>query len=600
MSSSRSSDPAPEQLAAWRAQVDKELAGAPFDKLIYTTAEGFAIQPLYTERAVDPGLPGAAPYARGGSAEARPFQICMRVDPPALRRPGALAEDVEAGADALWIGSGDGEAADLAARHDLVLVEEDPATPSVDVLGERTRRVPHGSPEQQPSATRWSAHDPVATATSGLVVAEALPEVVGALAAVVRGYTARPSLRRCVRVSSLAFHDAGADAADELALILSTAAAYLRALVAEGLELDRVTEALWVQVAVGRDTFGELCKLRALRVVWHKLLAAAGARDTALAAMHAVCSSRTVAHRDPWVNMLRVTTQVFAAALGGAQLITPLSFDDGSGAASAQGRRLARNTALILREESHLGRVIDPAGGAYYVEARTDALAREAWSRFTQLERDGGIIRALVTGALRERLGAAWSRRAAAIARRKEPVLGVSEFANLGEQLPASAAIGTPIGPAKPVASALAAHRDGEAFESLRDRIEAAPRDVVLVTMGPPIEHRARAGYAASLFATAGLRTRELAAPDGTAAIAEASGGIDIACLCGSDERYAGEAVARAGELRAAGARKIVLAGRPGAREAELRAAGIDAFIYMGCDVLATLTELVAGARRDA
>jgi methylmalonyl-CoA mutase len=270
--------------------------------------------------------------------------------------------------------------------------------------------------------------------------------------------------------------------------------------------------------------------------------------------------------------MLRVTTQVFAAALGGAQLITPLAFDAAFATPSALGQRVARNTALVLREESQLGRVLDAGGGSYYLETRTDELARAAWSRFTEIERDGGIVQLLRTGALQTRLDAAWAQRAAAIARRKEPVLGVSEFANLREQLP---------GP--PVALP-GVHRDAEAFEALRSRVETAARDVALIQLGPPAEHRARTGFAEGLFAVAGLR----------ATPREIGSGLDVAVLCGSDERYAAEAAAAARALRAAGARRVALAGRPGAREAELREAGIDAFIYVGCDVLAALEDLLA------
>jgi len=376
----------------WRKQVDKELAGAAFDKLVTTTPEGLQIQPLYSEARVDPGLPGAAPFTRGGAAEARPFLICMRVDPVAGRRAGAVAEDLDGGADALWADAGDAEA--IAACRDRG----------------RAMIVSH---------------------------ADGRVELRGDGAA------------RTACVSSIAFHDAGADAADELALLLASVARELRA--------GGDGAALWAQVAIGRDTFGELCKLRALRVVWHKLMTAAGATDTALTALHAVCSARTQSARDPWVNMLRASTQVFAAALGGAQLITPLPFDAALGVMSAHGRRVARNTALVLREESHLGRVIDAAGGSYYVEDRTDALAREAWARFTQIERDGGMAQLVASGALRERLARSW----AAFAARQEPVLGVSEFANADEVV-SVAAVAPP--------SALASHRDDEAFTTERAR----------------------------------------------------------------------------------------------------------------------------------
>ncbi|MGN6104509.1 MAG: methylmalonyl-CoA mutase family protein [Kofleriaceae bacterium] len=561
--------PSPATLADWRAQVDKELAGVPFEKaLVHATAEGIAIQPLYIESSIDPGAPGVAPFVRGASASPGPFQICMRVD----ARPESLDEDVAGGADALWLDVGDDRALEAAVAHRLGAIIEVGARGAAEAqawLEGRASRELRGV----------LAIDPLSAVARGAASPATLDRALAELARVAASTIDSLPGVRTARVSSVVFHAAGADAADELALALSTGVAYLRALTDGGLDVAAAARALAVQVAIGRDTFGELCKLRALRLCWHKLLAAAGAPDEPLHALHAVCSPRTQSQRDPWVNMLRVTTEVFAAALGGAELVTPLSFDEALGAPSPLGRRTARNAALVLREESSLGRVLDPAGGAYYLEARTDALAREAWSRFTALERDGGIARALASGSLRERLAAAWERRAGAIARRKEPVLGVSEFANVDEQLP----MPVPAPQPAPAAPALVPRRDAEPFEALRARVEAAPREVALVTLGPPSEHRARLGYASALFAAAGLRATE------TAAVVRA----DIACLCGSDERYAELAAARARELRAAGCRRVVLAGRPGPLEAELRAAGVDHFVFVGCDVVATLTQLL-------
>lgn len=566
-------------LADWRAQVDKELAGVAFDKaLVHATAEGLAIQPLYTESAVDPGLPGAAPFTRGSAARPAPFQVCMQVGPPAQRGPGALEAELAGGTDALWIQSdaADREPYVFAASHGLAVISDLEEPPEAERV------------ESGPAASgAWFSTDPITGVARGLAPGPELAARIQAIGGVVERGLHRSPLQRTVRVSGLAFHDAGADAADELALMLSSGVAYLRALTDHGIAVDAAARALWVQIAIGRDTFGELCKLRALRRCWHKVLAATGAADVPPPPIHAVCASRTQSLHDPWVNMLRVTTEVFAAALGGAERITPAAFDAAFGPASDHGRRVARNTALVLREECHLGRVVDPGGGAYYIEQRSEALARAAWTQFSRIERDGGIAKLLVSGGLRARLDDAWQHRAQAIAKRKEPVLGVSEFANVDEKLPAP----VPAAPAAPASPALAVHRDAEAFEAVRARIAAAPRNVVLVTLGPPAEHRGRVGFARALFATGGLRTRELAA-------AEASdlAGVDVACLCGSDERYAAEAVQRAGELRAAGARKIVVAGRPGALEAELRAAGVTGFVFVGCDVVATLSELIGGA----
>lgn len=371
-------------------------------------------------------------------------------------------------------------------------------------------------------------------------------------------------------ISTLAFHAAGADAADELALGLSTLVAELRRRLAAGHDLATVAPRLSARVAVGRDTFGEVCKLRALRVCWRQVLDAAGVRGAAPVQVHAVCSSRTLSQRDPWVNMLRVTTQVFAAALGGAHRITPQAFDAAFEQHTPLGHRVARNTALVLRDESQLGRVADAAGGSYYIETRTDQLARAAWARFQDVERAGGVDELARSGQLQARLDAAWATRAAAIAKRKEPVLGVSEFANPREHLPGTPRASTP------------GHRDSEAFEALRTRVERAPRTIQLVRLGPAAEHRARVGFAENLFPVAGLT---IAPPDAD---------LDLACLCGSDDRYATEAADTARRLKAAGAKRVVLAGRPGPLEAELRAAGVDAFVFVGCDLLATFEELLA------
>ncbi len=450
--------------ADWKALVEKDLAGAPFDKLVATTAEGLHVQPLY----VDGPTPDAA--TRAGAAR---FGVCMRSD------AAHVAEDIDGGADAVWL--------------------ED----------------------------RDDAAHAIAQARGVRVVTRA-------------------------RISTLEYDDAGADAADELALALALLVADLRERAPAG--------DLSIRIAVGRDTFGEICKVRALRACARKVLTAAGAPEVT-PSIHAVCSSRTMTQFDRWTNMLRGTTQIFAAALGGADLVTPLPFD-----ASPHARRVARNAALVLRDESHLGRVVDPAGGSYYLDTRTDELARAAWTRFQAIEATGGIADRATKAALRARFDASWAAHAKAIAKRKEPIVGVSEYANVDEHT------------APP--QAYPGHRDSEAFDALRASIP--PTHVTLVPLGPPSEHRARVGFATALFATAGLRVHE----------ASSAMRPEVAVICGSDERYASEAAAKARELRAAGFAHVVLAGRPGAIEDALRAAGVDQFIYLGCDVIAVLAEL--------
>lgn len=512
--------------AQWRAQVEQELGGISFEKaLVQRTPEGLSIPSLYTQaestHLIDVG---------------ERFGICMRHKPDA--DVSQLTEDLDNGADGLWVSS-----------HSLSQIEERDAFFVIEgPLPDRVR-----------ADLRFALAGQEGDEVGGMAkeISKRYPHGVGAM------------------VSTLPYHQAGADSADELAFSLSTGAAHLAAMLQEGLGARAAARQLGVQISVGRDTFGELCKLRALRVCWSKLLRAAGAGGAGRLLVHAVCSSRTVSQRDPWVNILRCTTQVFAAALGGADWITPMAFDGALGAPSVLAQRLARNTGLILREESALGRVMDPAGGSYFLETLTDQLAREAWRRFRELEKEGGIAQVRASGKLEARLDAAWRARRALVAKRQVPVLGISEFANLEEDLP--------IRP--PALAVIAGHRDAEPFEHLRTQLEGAGRrpEALLVMLGSGSEARARANFASGIFAAGGIRCREVTADQKA----------PVACLCGTDERYASEAVARVRSLKAAGCQRVLFAGRPGSLEPALKEAGIDGFIYMGCDVVQVLTELL-------
>ncbi len=373
----------------------------------------------------------------------------------------------------------------------------------VDPIG-----APQGILERVGSTTTIALdHDPIGLRARGAATFATLATDLAALGPLARYACDHAPGSTSLMVSTLAVHDAGADAADELAVALSTGARYLDVLLESGLSLDAAAQQIAMQISVGRDTFLELCKLRALRTCWQKVLTAAGLPDAPRTLVHAVCSSRTLSVRDPWVNMLRVTTQLFSAILGGADLVTPATFDQVSGVPSALGRRVARNTGLVLREESYLGKVTDPAGGAYYLETLTDALARDAWKRFQTLEKEGGIIAALESGRLAARLEATWQARLEQLAKRKTPVLGTSEFANLDETLPVSVPSAHP--PRE--ALALPVHRDAETFEAIRtlaDAKQPAPRRSSSRWARSPNRDRGLASPPASSPRAASVRAR--------------------------------------------------------------------------------------------
>lgn len=363
----------------------------------------------------------------------------------------------------------------------------------------------------------------------------------------------RTGVRGTTAVSTLSFHLQGADAVDEVAIALS--------LVAQQPSLASLT----VTTSVGRDTFIELCKLRALRLCLTKLQLAAEVRPSVF--ITAQCSERTLTQRDPWVNMLRTTTQVFAAMLGGADEILPTTFDQDLGA-SALGERVATNTLRILAEESGLLRVADPAAGSYYLDTLTDQVARAAWKRFQEWEAKGGFP--AIEGTLKTELEAKWKGRLELVAKRKLPILGVSEFANVDEKLPGAAHLPT-------------AHRDAEQFEALRLAADALEPEALLLTLGTLAEPRARAGFTMNYLAAGGIRSREVSTAEQAT----------LVVICGTDERYATEAAGAATSLKAAGVKRVLLAGRPGEHEATWRAAGVDGFLFLGSDVVATLTDLL-------
>ncbi|MCL2723984.1 MAG: methylmalonyl-CoA mutase family protein [Polyangiaceae bacterium] len=539
--------------AKWRALVEKDLAGKPFDKaLVHEVLAGIPIEPLY---AAAPPVDASARLVRS-----EPFRICMRHDTDAA--VSELVADVTDGADALWL------PLDLhseIAREELAqatFVLEAREVPRPEIVTAITPRVILAV---DPIAWRACGHAPFTTLQKDL-------GALGQLAVAMRDGGHQVPIA-CV--STEPYHDAGADAADEIAIALSTGASYLEALLEAGLTPDEASAAIALRISVGRDTFVQMCKLRALRVCFTKMLVASGGSEVLV---HAVCSAQTLTVRDPWVNMLRVTTQVFAAVTGGADLVTPNAFDEAF--QSAFGQRVARNTGLVLREESALGKVSDPAGGSYYFDTLTDRLARQAWARFQDLSRSGGVAKLLESGEIARRLEASWHERLERIAKRKLPILGVSEFAFLEEKLPYAVPPATEETPEK---GALPVHRDASLFEALRTRADSVKPEILLLTLGAFASSRARAGFAANFFAAGGIKSREVSAVEPAT----------VVCLCGTDERYAEEASARASELKARGVSCVLLAGRPGALEAELRKAGVDGFLFVGCDVVATLAEIL-------
>lgn len=599
--------PAPEP-DAWVALVDQVLrrsgrigedapAGAGVEKLTWLTPDGVRVPPLLTAQDapdVEIGVPGAAPFVRGGRA-AGPVpdgwdvrQRHAESDPAAARE--AIAADLDNGVSSIWLAIGeggtapadlpavladvyldlapvvlDGEGSDLGAAEFLALAAErgvDPAallgTLGLDPLGRRART------------------------GDG-------PDLGSILPLARRVADEYPQLRAIV-VDALPVHGAGASEGQELGWSLAAGVAYLRVLTTAagrddgtaGLDLPAAARLLEFRYAATAEQFPTIAKLRAARRLWARVTQACG--EALPQHQHAVTSPVMQTRRDSYVNLLRGTVAGFAAGVGGADAVTVAPFDAAIGAPGPFSRRIARNTQSLLVQEAHLARVIDPAGGSWFVEHLTAELARAAWEFFQEIEAAGGARAVLDSGFLADRVAVVRERRERDVATRRAPLTGVSEFADLHEkpveraQVPARAGGGLPV------------FRLAEPYEARRDRSDAVlartgerPR-ALLATLGPPAAYTARAGFARNLLAAGGIDAVDAGPTETPEDVAKAftDAGTPVAVLCSTDAIYAERAPATVAVLREAGARHILLAGKADVP-------GLDGHLAAGCDALAVI-----------
>ena len=367
--------------------------------------------------------------------------------------------------------------------------------------------------------------------------------------------------------------------------------------------MDAAAGLIGFRLAATADQFVTIAALRAARVMWARVVTASGGSDHAARQyQHAVTATHMYSRRDPWVNLLRGASAALAAGVAGADAVTVLGFDHASvtvDADGALGRRLARNTQLLLLEESHLARTADPAGGSFYVESLTQQLASEGWRVLRDVEASGGIEAAIDSGALAAAIEESWQCRLEALRTRSEPLVGVSEFALLDE----TAQAGRTGSGSAPSGSGLPVRRLAEPFERLRDaadRHQAATGDrpaAWVAALGPPADHSARTAWAQNLLAAGGIEARGGIGVDSPIAAAAdfAASGLAAAVITGTDDMYRLRGAATAGALNDAGAAVVALVcdpDTPAELLAALQSAGIDDTWHGGIDAAATLDRL--------
>jgi methylmalonyl-CoA mutase len=557
-----------------------------WDLLAHTTLDGIEVSPLGTDR-----LDAARADRPHRAGE---WDVRVPVDQPdASAANRQLLEELETGATSLWLQVGPAglPAGGIATALEGVLLDAAPVVLDAPVNSlDAARSLLALRPEQGFAAGTNLGVDPVGASLRAGRRANGGPEAPEQMtSAVVEGWRlAEEAGCLALVVDGTAVHDLGASDAQELGYVLATAAAYLRVLDDAGLSVANAAAHVELRLAVTDEQFAGIAKLRAARRLWARMLELSGVStgsttgdgSTTGARIHAVTSRPMMSRYDPWVNMLRTCVAAFAAGVGGADAVTVLPFDTRLGIPDGFARRIARNTSSLLISESHLARVADPAAGAWSVEKLTDDLAEAAWVELGRIDEAGGVLAALADGSLRGRVAEVAAERDRQVATRQRPLTGLSAFPHLHETLPER--------PPRPEGEP-EVRPYGHAFEALRD--EPAAGKVFLATMGTVASHTARATFASSLFAAGGVDVVNCGPHDDTAAVVSSytgtDGGQPVVCLVGDDRAYAAWGAELVEALREAGARWVVLAGKPGDKTVpedlvdDAAATGVDALAFL-------------------
>jgi methylmalonyl-CoA mutase len=467
-------DFAPPSMEDWRRLVDEDLKGADFERrLVWKSPDGVTVRPLYVRADVadlehTDCLPGMAPFVRGTqplSGVLPAWQIrqdCLLASPEEVNS--AIRDGIARGQTAVGIrldnaarkglDGDDPTARDIVGqggctissinglrialqdidfeRHPVTIRTGSAALPVLAMLialaDERrvNRRFLTGGVECDPLRDLAKS----GSVKGGLKLQYRLMEDI------VRFCRRECPGIRGVMVNGHLYHNAGAALVDELAMVLAVGAEYVRELMKRGVSADDAGLGMLFSISVSTNFFMEVAKLRAARMLWAKIMRAFGARseDAQKMFLHVRTSTFTKTIHDPYTNMLRNAVEAFAGAVGGCDSMYVAPFDETIGRADEFGMRVARNQQLLLQEEAHLNKVVDPAAGSYYVENLTDSVARAAWEVFQQIEAKGGMVAALKEGWIQARVHEAAARKRKLVTLRRQPIVGVSNYANPKEK----------------------------------------------------------------------------------------------------------------------------------------------------------------------
>jgi methylmalonyl-CoA mutase len=605
---------------AWEKVIEADLKGADrTKKLVWSTYEGINIEPYYRLEHMKgleyltSQLPGEYPYVRGNNYGQNIWEVRLDITEPNVTTANEYAlHNLERGVQGIGFvsvitnGKLQGIAVQTQADFDALLQGIDLETTAVHFdFGNRAHKVMEWllqyckTNSVDISLVKGSiAFDPItALAISGSSASK--QEMLEQVNVLVVGASQLPQMR-VLQVDTRPYQLSGSNIVQELAIALSLGAEYVNTLKDAGLPSDQIASVLGFTFSISGSYFLEIARLRVFRKLWAEVMESFGFSGDALKTkVHCETSMWNKTIYDPNVNMLRATTEAMSAIIAGCDSLNVLPFDCTFRSPSVLGQRVARNTQIILREESKFGQIVDPSAGSFYIENITDSLADSTTAYFLELESNGGVLEALQSGSLQNAIASVRAKREKAVAQRRESFLGTNQYPNLTETMITDINIPEPLLVQEQQASdiqvePLVLKRGSEVFEQLRLRTEKSGKvpKVFLYTAGKVAFRRARASFITGFFGCAGFEIQDNNGFDslqaGMQAVKESN--PDIVVLCSSDDEY----VDLAKELFPALAEYKpnllkVVAGSPAAMD-ELTALGADDFVHLKTNIIESLT----------
>ncbi len=600
------SDFPPVSTQEWMDKIQVDLKGADYEKkLVWKTNEGFKVKPFYRQEDLEglkttDGLPGQYPYLRGIKKDDNTWFIRqdIRVDDPAEANAKAL-DILNKGIDSLGFHV---PAKALDADFIRTLLK-DICCECIELNFTTCQRHTLQLAELLVAYFKEKGYDPEKIQGSVnfdpiskmLQKGKDLSGIVAKGAELVKVLAPFPKFR-CIAVNSLKLNNAGAYIYQELGYALAWGNYYLNALVEAGIPVDLAARKIKFNFGISSNYFMEIAKFRTARMLWADIVKAYGPTEECACKMvaHAETSTFNLTLFDAHVNLLRTQTEAMSAAIAGVNSITVTPFDKVYETPNEFSERIARNQQLLLKEEAHLNRIVDAAGGSYYIENLTVAIAQQAWNLFLETEDAGGMLAAIQQGTVQDTVNASNKARHEAVSKRKEILLGTNQYPNFSERAEGKMSVSCCCGCGghenEAAFASLNTDRAASEFEALRLQTEHSGKrpKAFMLTIGNLAMRQARAQFSCNFLACAGYEVIDnlgfATVEEGAEAALKAQ--ADIVVICSSDDEYAQYAVPAYELLKD----KVlfIVAGAPACME-ELKAAGIENFIHVRCNVLETL-----------